>query len=500
MDQGNEFFKYLQIVYKRRYLSLSIALAVMSGIIAYSYHLPKMYKVDSTVFIEENVIKNLVKGIAITPETEDQVRVLKYALVSRDIISKVLAELEIDRTTHSDSELQALITGLRERIQISMRERNNLFTVSLVDMNPRFAQDFINRLINRYLEENLSAKREETYGATRFLSEQLALEKEKLDRAEDAIIDFRKSQGIFMSRDEQSLLADINQYQKEIEALRLTSDTLVAKRQQLAAQLKSLDPTVSIFSEQQVEDRVATLEKRLSQLLLSYTENYPEVIKVKAEIEVLRQAAEHGGGGVTESRMTSVNPVYQEIQQQRLAVEAEISSLQARQQLLQKLIQTREGELKHVPENRKQLAILEQERNSHRKLYDELLGRLGQSEVSKQMEIGGKTTTFRVVDPAILSSVPVSPNMLKMILMAVAGGLAAGVGAAVLRDCLDGSVKNISQVQDLGIEVLAVIPRVTTPQFETRQRRKDIFAAGVASVYLLGVVCLLAFEVVKRMA
>jgi polysaccharide chain length determinant protein (PEP-CTERM system associated) len=501
MDQGfNEFFKYLQIVYKRRYLCVIVSLTVMTGIIGYSYYLPKKYKVDSTVFIEENVIKNLVKGIAITPEMADQVSVLKYALISRDIISKVLAELDIDSTTHSDSELQALITGLRERVQISMKERNNLFTVSIVDANPRFAQDFINRLISRYLEENLSAKREESYGASRFLGEQLALEKEKLDKAEDAIIEFRKSQGIFLSRDESSLLGDINQYQKEIESLRLSSDTLAAKRRQLAGQLKTLEPTVSIFSEKQVGDRIAAMEKRLGLLLLSYTENYPEVIKVKAELEALHQAAEKGEGGETESRMTTVNPLYQEIQQQRLAVEAEISALVARQRLLQGLITGREEELQHIPENRKQLAVMEQKRDSHRKLYQELLARLGQSEVSKQMEIGGKTTTFRVVDPAILTTVPVSPDMVRMILLAVAGGLAAGVGAALLRDSLDGSVKNVSQLQDLGIEVLAVIPRVVIPQNEARQRRKDIFAFGAASVYLIGVVCLLAFEAVKRMA
>ncbi|WP_051361200.1 XrtA system polysaccharide chain length determinant [Desulfuromonas sp. TF] len=501
MDQGfNELFKYLQIVYTRRYLCLLIALTVMTGIIAYSYSLPRKYEADSTVFIEENVIKNLVKGIAVTPEMEDRVRVLKYALVSRDIISKVLAELEIDSTTHNDSELQALITSLQERIQISVKERNGLFTVSIVDDNPRFAQGFINRLINRYLEENLSAKREESYGASRFLHEQLALQKEKLDKAEDTIIEFRKSQGIFLSRDEKSLLEDINQYQKEIVMLRLSSDTLKARRQQLSGQLKSLDPTVAIFSEKQVEDRIATLERRLGQLLLAYTENYPEVIRVKAEIDALRQGGEKGEEGLTESRLTAVNPLHQEIQQQRLTVEAEISSLVARQRLLKELIIAREGELKHIPENRKQLAVLEQERDSHRKLYEDLLARLGQSEVSKQMEIGGKTTNFRVVDPAVFPTVPVSPDMVRMILLAIAGGLAAGVGAAIFRDFLDGSVKNVSQLQELGVEVLAVIPRVIIPQAEARRRRKDILVFSAASVYLVGVVCLLAFEAAKRIA
>jgi polysaccharide chain length determinant protein (PEP-CTERM system associated) len=395
--------------------------------------------------------------------------------------------------------LRRWTSTLQKRTSINVKG-SDLFTVSIVDRDPRFAQGFTNRLIGRYLEENLSAKREETYGANRFLDEQLVHFKSKLDEAEDAIIAFRKNQGIYLSLDERSQLEDIKQYQREIENIALNLDTLLARKERLTEQLKAVDPTVAIFGESQQEDRIAGLEKRLAQLLLSYTENYPEVVRLKVEIEGIKRMAAAGPGAGRESLMTSANPVHQEVQQKSLEVEAEISALQARQKRLRSLIATREGELQNIPENRKQLAVLEQERDSYRKLYEELLARMGQSEVSKQMEIGDKTTNFRVVDPAVLPILPVSPNMLNMLLLAIAGGLGAGLGAAMLRENLDHSIKNLEHLQQLKVEVLAVIPRIDEPQTVARRRRLDLLAYGFASVYMFGVVCLLAYEAIKRAA
>ena len=78
---------------------------------------------------------------------------------------------------------------------------------------------------------------------------------------------------------------------------------------------------------------------------------------------------------------------------------------------------------------------------------------MGQSEVSKQMEIGNKAATFRIVDPAILPKVPVSPNILKMLLLTLVGGLGCGFGTVFIRENLDTRVRDISFLYDLGFEL-----------------------------------------------
>lgn len=499
MEQNfSELFRYLRVVYKQRHLAIGLALLVASVVIGGSYFLPRQYKADSTVFIEKNVISSLVQGIAVTPDMQDRIRVLRYALLSRDLISKVLSELDVDTTVDDSQALQTLISSLQKRTEISVSRGEDLFTVSLTDQDPAFAQNFVNKLVRKYVEENISAKRDETYGANRFLDEQLVLFKQKLDAAETAIIEFRRKEGVYLSIDESTTLADIRQYQQQLEALSLENSTLQARKHQLSQQLRSLDPTVALFSEQQVNDRLPALETRLRQLLLSYTENYPEVVKLKAEIAALRNRGAVAGEEESGTRMTGVNPLYQDAQQRIFQVEAEISSLAARKARLLELSAAKEKELQNIPEHAKKLNMLVQERDSVQRVYEDLLLRLGQSEVSKQMEISDKTTTFRIVDPAVFPRKPVSPNMVRMILLGIAAGLGAGIGIAVLLDMLSASVKDESQLQELGFEVLAVIPHITNPKEEQRWRRLDRLVYSTAGVWGLGFCGLLGYELFGR--
>ncbi len=59
------------------------------------------------------------------------------------------------------------------------------------------------------MEENLAKKREESYGASRFLDEQIASYKQKLDEIDAKIIEFRKKTGIYSNANEASIMAQI---------------------------------------------------------------------------------------------------------------------------------------------------------------------------------------------------------------------------------------------------------------------------------------------------
>lgn len=493
-----EVFRYLQAVYRHKYLFVVISLLVATGVTVYSFTLPQKYQVDTTVFIEKNVIDSLVKGIAISPDIEDRVRVLKYALLSRDLLTKTLEEIDSDIFTKPEQEQQLFIAELKQRINLRIKDKEGLFIVSLTDSSPVFAQKFVNTLVGIYVEDNVSSKREETYGANRFLQEQIDIFKIKLEAAEDGIIDFRKKQGIFFSVDEKENLQSIKGFLTEIEGLDLSIGTLQAKKDRLKEQLGSLDRTVdSIVSGSAEGTQLAAMEKQLETLRLRYTDNYPGIVRLKAEIngfhERLTETNEQPTGTETETT-TSSNPLYQDVQEKLFEVDAEVSSLQAKKNSLEKLVAKRQQELREVPTNKKELGILIQERDSYRKIYQDLLARMGQSEVSKQMEISDKAATFRIVDPAILPQVPVSPNMLKMLLLAIAGGFGCGFGMVFLLENLDGRVRDASFIKELGVDLLAVVPNIADPKEIKRRRRHDFLLVSVSSLYTLCLVGVFAYD------
>ena len=487
MQNFKEIIRYLRALHRHRYLFLVVSLIVMTVIGVYSFTLPKKYSADTTVFIEKNVIDNLVKGIAISPDIDARIKVLRYALLSRDLVTKTLEDVGSDVFLKPVSEQQGYINKLIERINLRVRGRD-LFTLSLVDKDPKFAQGFVNTLVGKYVEENISSKREETYGANRFLSEQIETFKARLEEAEDKIIDFRKKNGIYFSVDEKETLKTIRSLEEQVESIELTQETLTAQKKQIEHQLSTLPETIDMVSESADGGRLAAMEAQLNNLLLKYTDNYPEVIRLKSEIDVLKKRLTQPNpqkGQSEKTKLTSLNPLHQKLQGQIFELDAALSSLVAKKKNLKKTIAKRENELRDVPTARKELGILIQQRNSIRNIYNELLARMSQSEVSKQMEIGNKATTFRIVDAAVLPEVPVSPNMLKMFLFAVVGGIGCGVGVIYLLESMDGKVRDVALFDALGVDVLAVVPSIIDPQLAKRAWRKDLLVFFIAGVYFI---------------
>lgn len=500
MQNFKEIFRYLRALHRHRYLFAFITLLVMTAIGAYSFTLPKKYSADTTVFIERNVIDSLVRGIAVSPDINDRIRVLRYAILSRDLVNKTLEEVGSDIFTKPVAEQQDYVSKLIERINLRIRGQE-LFTLSLIDKDPAFAQKFVNTLVGTYVEENISAKREETYGANRFLEEQIEIFKGKLEAAEDKIIDFRKKNGIYFSVDEGATLANIRELESQIETIELNQDTLLARKKQIQSQLDSLPETIDMVSESAEGSRLAEMENRLSNLLLKYTDNYPEVIRLKSEIDALKKRLTEPDNEESKperTRLTSLNPLHQDLQGRVFEIDAELSSLGARKLNLQKTIAKRENELREVPTARKELGILVQERDSIRNVYNELLGRMSQSEVSKQMEIGNKAATFRIVDAAMLPEVPVSPNMMKMFLLAVVGGLGCGVGVIYLLESMDSRVRDIVIFEELGLDVLAVVPNIVDPVIAKKAWRKDLMVVFVSGIYLLCFAGVFVYEIYLR--
>ena len=507
-----EVYRYLQALIRYRYVATILALLVMTIVGIYAFTRPKIYQADSTVFIEKSVIDSLVKGIAVTPNISGRIRVLQYALSSRDLIVKTLEEIDSDIFTKSNAEQQNYIAGLKEKTNISVRG-NDLFIVSLQSTDPSFLPKYINTLVGKYVEENISSKREEAYGANRFLDEQINLFKDKLEKAEDSIIEFRKKQGLYFNVDERSTVEEIKSYMGEIEKIELALETLKAQKKQLQGQLDTMSPKMESFFGNDFEfdsvdsdPQLAAMERKLSDLRLRYTDNYPEIVRLKFEIENLRKRLEEEPDDHQQvplpdnegSEMTSMNPLYLDVQQRLLAIESDITSAQSRKQNLQRLIAKRERSLHELPETRKELKVLIQERDSLQKTYQDLLSRMGQSEVSKQMEIGNKTATFRVVDPAVYPEVPVSPNMMKFFLLAVVGGLGCAAALIFLLENMDGKIRDIDVFNDLGLEVLAVVPNIVEPAVRNRKRKNDIIFFGISSTYWLCFVGVFAYEIFLR--
>ncbi|HBG07901.1 MAG: chain-length determining protein [Geobacteraceae bacterium GWC2_58_44] len=476
MQQSSEldYKKYLQLIARRKELFLVLALVIMTVVFIVSYALPRKYESTSTVFIEKNVISELVKGITVTPSMEDTINVLTYAITSRTLISKVVDTLDVNLAKR-EGDTDALIKKLQRSTTVKVKDKN-LFTISFSDSNPKVARDFVNTLVRLYIEENISSKRGESYDATKFLSEQIDTFSTKLEKAEEEVNAYKRDKGGLISIDEGKLFEEINMAQQKLYDLQLRRRQLEGMRQ---VTKKSTDP---------LQAKLTVLQRKLDDLRVQYTDSFPEVVSVKADIAAVKDQLKSRKDGTPQP----VDP------QELAKIEYEISAYKVTEDGLRRYIATNKTLLQNIPAAKAGLEKLDLEKKNQKNLYDQLVSRHGQSEVSKQMEVQDKSTTFRVVDPAILPQKPANPNRLQIMLMGMLAALAGSFALLVLMDRLDGSVKDVAQVKGLGVPVLASIPRMVDPKLAARQRSRSLRIVGACAAYFLIMLVFPAMEFMER--
>jgi len=409
--------RYLQIIHRRRYQFIAVAAVIIALITAASYVLPRSYEASATVSVEKNYLNVLMQDIAVASSIEEGVQALSIVIISRGMILKVLSELEIDLESKSEAELEKLVKHFQKRtlIKIEMNRSSNrnmeLFTVSYRDNDPRFARDYVNTLVNRYIVDSLSSKRQDAVGANQFVMGQMNIYKSKLDRIE-AEIARTKEQGI-----------------------------------------------------QQLPTRLTALQKKYNELLVQYTEQHPEVVRLKADIESTRaqMKEQHGrrSGKDDESGQDGA------------------------------------GDRPGAQAKRKSIADLERDREAYKKIYESLVASIGRSEVSAQVEVKAKADTFRILDPAVLPIEPVGAPRWKIILMGIIAGIAGGACAVIILDMRDKSIKSIDTLKDLGFPVIGMIPRIQNVAVIVATRRKDLLVYSAAGLYLTATVALAVIELLK---
>ncbi len=462
-----EYKKYLKTIKQHRILFGVIFAAIVLASIIFSYALPKTYSARCTFFVEENVISELVRGIAITPSMSAKIRVMKTAMLSREMLLEITKKLDMDMGLGGSNELEMLITRLQNIVQISLDEKRGIFSVSISHEKPYIARDFVNTLVNKYIEINTASKRDESLAATRFLKDQIELFKERMDKAEQDINEYKARMGL-------SLTLDIGELRREIQAAEEGINKLTIQRNHLEAKRNLLEKvpkraagrTITVPSP--TRKRIEGLEEQRAVLAGRYSEKHPKIKQIDSELEQLRSAPDAD----TVQTVSDTPPEQQEdIVLQKELIDVELTSIDQRIAQLQESIEKNKRQIREIPDIQTELMELNRIKENEAIIYKQLVSRYGQSEVSKQMELEDKAMSFRIVDPAILPTTHSSPNRPAIIVAGIVFGTAGAIGFILLLGFLKGTINSVNELRATGVRVLAILPFIAKPKDRLRNLR-----------------------------
>jgi polysaccharide chain length determinant protein (PEP-CTERM system associated) len=510
-------------LWRRRWYGVAVAWAVCLGGWALVFYLPDQYEAKARIYVDtESMLQPLLRGIAADMTLLAQVDVMQRTWLSRPNLQKVshMADLELAARTPAESE--AVINDLRRRITLSAEGRN-LYSLSYVGPNRETAINVVQAMLSVFVENNLGNSRQDMASAQQFIDNQLSDYAKELDLAESRIAEF-KAQNLGFLPGDSNYNNKLDLARQEFERDKADLDENRRKRDELAKQLASVPRyTDSFVSTTPGDDNngpplsagpplggdatpdpalhVAELEKKLADLLENYTDEHPDVVRVRRQLEQARQQAARADAERAASappdmpavdprarRNTLPNPVYEQLQLQLLAQDSTIATLEARVSRAQAEVDKWEHLAKSVPEVGAEMAKLTRDYDVKKKAYDELLNRHESAKIGGDMETQTPTVQFRIVDPPVAPTEPVAPKRGLLFSVVLIGGAMAGVAFCFLLTQIDDSVTTVRQLKEVvTVPVLGAISLVTNAS-RSRHRRGAVitFTAicmGLVAVY-----------------
>ena len=234
----------------------------------------------------------------------------------------------------------------------------------------------------------------------------------------------------------------------------------------------------------------------MTELRSQYTERYPEVARVKAEISALERElrGKPATSASSDAPLTHVpvplpDPTVLRIKGVLSEIDAELKALKDDERRLQGTIARYHARVESTPQREQEFQELSRDYQTTKEHYETLLKRYQEAQLAEDMEQRQKGEQFAILDRGVASHRPAAPDRIKFLLMGLVGSVALAAAAVWLAEQLDTSFHGLDEVRAFTpVPVLVNIPTILAPvDFAARRRRVWLaLALIVLSVSALG--------------
>ena len=498
--EGLDVQRYLGIV-RRRHLFFLIPLFIgWAAVWGASWVLPPRYQSSTLILVEQPTMPKDYVTPNVNDDLQERMQSITQQILSRTNLLHIIDQFHLYSREHGEPSPDDKVAGMRRDIDIELvrdgRNQITAFNVSYVSGNPHIAQQVTGQLTNLFINQNLEVRQQQSEDTTQFLENQLQAASKDLADQEDRIRQFKGQHVGEMPGQLTSNLAILQGLQSQLQT---AEDSLNSARQQrvylqsLADQYRSLQGPVKSSDGTPVglpaiDQQLQKLRSQLADLSSRYTDNHPDVRKLKDEIAKteslrtqllasLKNKAADGADGTDSSASSSADTaqaaMLAPIESQLRSNQLEITNREHSIADLKSKVDDYQARLNQEPVREQQLADLTRGYDQSKANYDSLLKKKNESSMATSMELLQQGERFRVVDPPSLPQRPEFPNRLKFCGMGLGLGIALGVAVAGAFEMLDGRLHNPKELRKLlPAEVIGEIPAIVSASDSQMAKRK----------------------------
>jgi succinoglycan biosynthesis transport protein ExoP len=425
------------------------------------------------------------------------------------------------------------------------------FSVNYKSHSPDLAVKVANDLTSLYLNENLTSRTQMAEQTSSFFSEEAARQQARIMELDKKLSDFKQKNQDRLPEDMQLNIQVSERTEMDVRDADNRISAIDAQRVLLEAQLAQINPTMQVFSDtglrvMNTEDRLKALKSQLAGFKARYAPDHPDIVNTQREVDGLEKqvkiddgtsdlarqldqakaqlaraqekytpehpdvvrlthevqewektvAAAPANGTLARERAHADNPAYIQVKGQLDALGVERESAVKKRDALRAKLDDYERRLAQEPAVERQFRELARDLDSAQLKYQEIRSKQTEVQVSQNLETEHKGERFTMIEPPLPPEKPISPNRILILAMGMVLSLAAGAGAAMLRDTLDVSVRGVQDIRALlSVPPLAAVPLITTQAERRRHRRRVRYSWQGAIVSFIALVAVVHFLV-----
>lgn len=334
-----------------------------------------------------------------------------------------------------------LIKRYMDLVNVAPVRRTSLVNIEVTHEDPAFAAIAANKHANAYIDWVRQTRVEQQGRGVAFLTQQAGELREKVADTERQMADYAEANSIVAVNKDENIVA-----QKMSQLNRLLSESMAREIEANNAHAeahRTLDSDSAAFDDgslQQLRAKLGELQAERAEMAQKFNPGYPKMIQLASQIEQITKS-------IKEQRTQIVNG----LAAKAAAATNEVKNL--REELEKQKSQAFELSKRQVHYN-----ALDRELQSSRELLTNVLKQIKETSLS----VESNASNVVIVDKAVTPASPTYPRKKLVLMLGLLFGVFAGVGAALLLDYLDNTVRTPDDIEQMiKLPSLGVIPTFT---------------------------------------
>lgn len=491
----------LHTIWTRRWLGLAVAWAVCVAGWLVVAQVPSKYESRARVFVQmRSVLPAGADPTAANDQAQD-IDTVRQTLTSAVNLEKVVRGTDLAQGVASDRDVADRVAGLQNAIKV-VAQQNNLFEITTTAATPKLASTITQKLIDIFVETNLSDDRRQATQTLQFLNGQLDDLGRKLQDAEAKRTDFQNRYlgSLPGSGSVSDRIGAARSQMSQVDGdLAAASSSLAAVQGQMAGTPRSIAGAGGIAPGMgPARARLAAIQGQLADARgRGYTDNHPDVVALKQQLAIAQAAAARepapgGAAGVD-------NPAYLSLQAMMADKQSTVAALQMRKRQLQGDLDQLNAKLAGDPAVAAEQGEIDRNYSVLKDQYDQLLAQREQVNLRAQAQTQTDAVRFSVIDPPTVPRTPTAPNRPLLLSGVLVAGLLAGIGAAFAMGQVQATFPTAQRLEKVsGMTVIGSVGEMLTRRQEDERKRRARWFMGATAALGVAYVGLLGVEMLQR--